>query len=794
MSQSVIAPVLCTHCGEECITTDIQWDDKTFCCEGCKMVYGIINQNGLCTYYDLNKMPGITQRVKNRPDKFSFLDDDTIGAKLISFRDEKQTHVTFYLPQMHCSSCLYLLENLRRLNEAVLSSTVNFTRKEVTIIFLHNKTTLREVADLLTAIGYEPYISLNDLGNKRPLLKKSLIYQLGVAGFCFGNIMMLSFPEYLGVDVSEEGLRSIFRWANLALSLPVFFYSALPYYQSSWKSLKHRFLNIDVPIALAIIITFVRSVVEVVSGTGGGYFDSMSGIVFYMLIGRVLQDKTYRQLSFERDYTSYFPIAVSAVKDKNEIPTLLPDVKINDTLLIHNEELIPADGILTRGKAFIDYSFVTGESLPVRKEIGEMVYAGGKQTGGNIEVLVVREVAQSYLTGLWNRNDRHQEKGKSFVHQVSRYFTLIVFIIAAVTAIYWKTHDPAKIWPAVTAIFIIACPCALLLSNNFTNGHILRILGLNRFYLRKAGIIEDITKVSHVVFDKTGTLTDSEKQETVYEGKPLTDEQRSLVTALAASSNHPLSKAIVKYWGASRGLSVQGFIEKPGEGTEGYVNNVHVSLGASAGNFHLPGKKGTMVYVSIEGQTVGYFRFSNYYRSFVPSLLKTLRHYYTISVVSGDNDAEKENLRQLAGADSVLLFNQKPADKLVYIAQLQKKGEKVMMIGDGLNDAGALQQSDTGIAVSAHANNFTPASDGIIAAENLGLLEKFIRLCHINRKIVIASFGMSVIYNIVGLYFAVQGTLSPLIAAILMPSSSLSIVLLTFGASNLAAASMKLKR
>lgn len=794
MSQSVITPVLCTHCGEECITTDIQLGDKSFCCEGCKMVYGIINQNGLCTYYDLNKMPGITQRVINRPDKFSFLDDDAIGAKLISFRDEKQTHVTFYLPQMHCSSCLYLLENLRRLNEAVLSSSVNFTRKEVTIIFLHNKTTLREVAELLTAIGYEPYISLNDLGNKRPLLKKTLIYQLGVAGFCFGNIMMLSFPEYLGVDASEEGLRSIFRWANLALSLPVFFYSALPYYQSSWKSLKHRFLNIDVPIALAIIITFVRSVVEVVSGTGGGYFDSMSGIVFYMLIGRVLQDKTYRQLSFDRDYTSYFPIAVSAIKDEKETPTLLPDVKINDTLLIHHEELIPADGILTRGKGFIDYSFVTGESLPVRKEIGEMVYAGGKQTGGNIEVLVVKEVAQSYLTGLWNRNDRHHEKGKSFVHQVSRYFTLMVFIIAAITAIYWKIHDPSKIWPAVTAIFIIACPCALLLSNNFTNGHILRILGLNRFYLRKAGIIEDITKVSHVVFDKTGTLTDAEKQETVYEGKPLTDDQRSRVVALAASSNHPLSKAIVKYWGVSRNLSVTGFIEKPGEGTEGYVDNVHVSLGASAGNFRSPGRKGTVVYISIDGQTLGYFHFSNYYRPFVPSLLKTLRRYYTISVVSGDNDAEKEHLQQLAGANSLLLFNQKPADKLAYIEQLQAKGGRVMMIGDGLNDAGALQQSDTGVAVSAHANNFTPASDGIIAAENLGLLEKFIRLCHINRKIVITSFVMSVIYNIVGLYFAVQGTLSPLIAAILMPSSSLSIVLLTFGASNLAAAAMKLKR
>ena len=222
-------------------------------------------------------------------------------------------------------------------------------------------------------------------------------------------------------------------------------------------------------------------------GTGGGYFDSLAGIVFFMLAGRILQDKTYRQLSFERDYTSYFPVAVSVLKDHQSIPARLPDIKPGDTMLIHNEELIPADGILTKGKAFIDYSFVTGESIPVTREVGELVYAGGKQTGGNIEILVVKEVAQSYLTKLWNRDEMKEDpdrKSRSFVHLLSRYFTYIVLFIATATAVYWQMHDPARLWPAVTAVFIIACPCALLLSNTFTNGNILRILGRNRFYLR----------------------------------------------------------------------------------------------------------------------------------------------------------------------------------------------------------------------------------------------------------------------------------------------------------------------
>jgi len=793
--------VHCYHCGETCTSAKIHLEDKLFCCEGCKMVYQIINQNGLCDYYNLNEKPGINQRIEARKDKFAFLDDEAIRAKLVSFRDDKQTHVTFYLPQMHCSSCLYLLENLYRFDEGIISSKVNFTRKEVDIVFLNKETSLRKAAELLTAIGYEPHISLNDLKETRPAINKSMIYQLGVAGFCFGNIMLMSFPEYFGVDASESGLRGIFRWMNFGLSIPVFLYSALPFYLSSWKSLKHKFLNIDTPIALAIIVTFIRSAYEVLSGTGGGYFDSMTGIVFFMLAGRILQDKTYRQLSFERDYTSYFPIAVSVLKENNEVPTMLPEIKAGDTLLLHHEELIPADGILTKGKAFIDYSFVTGESAPVLKEVGEIVYAGGKQTAGNIEILVVKEVVQSYLTKLWNRDDpiaigfKKQEEAKSvsFVHLLSRYFTYVVFAIAAITALYWSVNDVHKLWPAVTAIFIIACPCALLLSNTFTNGNILTILGRNHLYLRSAQVIEDIANADHIVFDKTGTLTSSQEQDIIYEGGRLTRLNIQKIAALARCSGHPLSKALAKSLGAEANLQVQGFKESTGHGIEGFVENDWIKIGSEG---FVTGQKrsagDTVVYISIEDKVQGRFRFSNHYRESIHELIRNLKSDYPLSVISGDNANEKENLEKILGKKATLLFNQQPEDKLDYIRFLQQKGRKVMMIGDGLNDAGALRQSDVGIAVAEQTNNFTPASDAIIEAGKLAKLAKFIQLCRSNKNIVMASFVLSIVYNIIGLYFAVQGNLDPLIAAILMPSSSLSILLLTFGSSSLLARVMKL--
>ena len=786
----------CTHCGEDCITTAIAAEGKHFCCEGCKMVYQLINQNGLCEYYNLNDNPGISQRISVRKDKFAFLDDKKIEQQLIHFKDDEQTHVTFYLPQMHCSSCLYLLENLHKLNKAVIASKVNFTKKEVAVRFNHKETSLRQVAELLTSTGYEPYISLSDLKQAKPGVNKSLIYQLGVAGFCFANIMLMSFPEYLGLEAAEKSLQGVFRTLNFILSLPVLLYSSLPFYESSWKSIKHKYLNIDAPIALAIIMTFIRSAYEVLSGTGAGYFDSMSGIVFFMLVGRVLQQKTHQQLSFERDYTSYFPLAVAVLKDGAEIPTALPDIKLSDTLLIHSEELIPADGILTKGKAFIDYSFVTGESLPVMKDVGEFIYAGGKQTGGNIEMLVMKEVAQGYLTRLWNNEDakNQEEKSHSFVHALGKYFTYIVFAVAAIGALYWSFHDSSKAWNVITTVLIVACPCALLLSNSFTNGNILTILARNKFYLRNAQAIEDIARISHIVFDKTGTLTHANHQDIVYEGNPLTKEQETLICTLASQSTHPLSKALAAYLSRNNKLEVIGFCEIKGEGIEGFVNGELIALGSKRfikGRFTKP-EEGTRVYVAVENKPLGYFRFQNHYRETLPALMNDLKKQFSLSVISGDNPHEKDNLQKLMGLKTTILFEQSPSDKLHYIKQLQNNKATVMMIGDGLNDAGALKQSNAGIALTESTNNFTPASDAILEAGQLSKLTRFIHLCRANKQIVMMSFILSIVYNIIGLFFALQGVLSPMIAAILMPSSSISIILLTFGSSSLAAKWLRL--
>ena len=789
----------CYHCGDNVFNSDIIIDEKHFCCNGCKTVYEIINQNNLCTYYEIDTAPGINQNHEHRKGKFDFLNDVSIANQLIHFKQDNISHITFYLPQMHCNSCIWILEKLPQLDKGVLKSTVNFIKKEVTIQFNHDLTTLSKIAEKLTDIGYEPHISLNDISKKS--LKKidnTRILKIGIAGFCFGNIMMFSFPEYFSLGKFDEPeFKYFFNYFNLFLALPVFFYSASEFFASAIKSYQQKFLNIDTPIALAILITFSRSVYEIISNTGAGYLDSMSGIVFFMLIGRYLQNRTYQQISFDRDFTSYFPLGVTRIdKNDKEEQISVKDLKIGDRIKIFNEEIIPADAILFLGKAIIDYSFVTGEATPVSKSIGEIVYAGGRQTNGAIELEVVKEVSQSYLTQLWNneafKKNTKSNSNDSFVHKISKYFTYVLFSIATLTAIYWQLVNPAVTLNAITSVLIVACPCALLLSATFTNGNMIQQLNNLKFYIKNSSVLERIAKVDTIVFDKTGTITVQQIKNAIFFGK-INEYQKELIFSLVSQSNHPLSKAIAFSLNNYKKHFVRDYTENLGEGISGIIEGKFIKIGSA--RFVVNNEKylsnGTQVYISIDGTFLGYFEIKNVYRSHLKEIIKKLTKKFNLSILSGDNNSEEANLAGMFSGNNSMFFNQTPADKLNYIQNLQTKGKVVMMFGDGLNDAGALKQSDVGIAISDNMNNFSPACDVIMAGESFYKLNELIDFCKKQKTIIYACFSISILYNIVGLYFSVIGELKPVIAAILMPASSISIILVTIILSTYFARSLK---
>lgn len=777
----------CFHCGLPVPPGDkIDFDHKSFCCNGCRTVYTLFTENGLSTYYDLETSPGITPQRKQQ---YDFLENPDIAAKFFEFDEEATTITSFHIPGIHCSSCIWILENLNKLREGITASSVHFSRKQLRITFDRSRISLKEIAELLASIGYAPNISLEDYGQTKKTTANPLTLKLGVAFFSFGNIMLLSFPEYF--DLNEFWLdqyKDFFRLLIFLLALPTFLYSASDYYKAAYRSLKVGFLSIEVPIAVGIIVMFLRSTADMFFNHGPGFFDSMSGLIFFMLLGKIFQSKTYEFLNFERDFRSYFPIAITRINAKGtEENVPLYEIRKGDVILVRHLEIIPTDGVLVCETASIDYSFVTGEATTVKKQQGDMIFAGGKQLGAGSRIRVHKPVSQSYLTQLWEHDVFQKEKGHGFLSstdRLSRYFTPALLCLSLLGFGYWALIDLTIAFNVFTAVLIVACPCALALTAPFTLGNLLRIFGRCGFYLKNTQVIERLAQADTLIFDKTGTLTTTRKSDIRYDGIPLDGATSRMLKSALRPSNHPLSRMLYDRLPQLDLLPLDSYRESPGEGIEAYWDGVRIKIGSAAFTAMSKPKEETAVFFSVEDSAVGRFVFTNQYREGIPALFAKLSCRFNLKVLSGDNDGERNVLEKLA-PQAELAFGYRPSEKLEFVKALQQEGNRVIMVGDGLNDAGALAQSDVGIAVSEDINVFSPACDAILDANALGQVDSLLRLARASVRIIRMSFAISLTYNVVGLFFALTGQLSPLFAAVIMPLSTVTIVSFVTLAGNL---------
>ena len=787
----------CIHCGADCGKEPIIYSLQKFCCSGCKQVYQLLNENQLHQYYTFETTPGVRIADPDHESKYAFLDKEEVKQKLYEFVEGNSARVTFYVPSIHCVSCIWLLEHLSRLNKGVKQSAVNFVRKEVTVNFNISEISLRSVVELLVSIHYIPDISLKTLEKKEiHSIDRTLMYKIGVAGFIFGNVMMYSLPEYFNGKALQESLGPFLHYLGFALAIPLVFYSGSDYIISAAKNLKRGIINIDLPIAMGILALFFVTGYEVFTNRGPGYSDTLAGFLFFLLIGKWYQSKTYQSLSFDRDYKSYFPVAVTKIENGQPISTLLEEIAVGDMLLLRSKELIPADGVLIEGSALIDYSFVTGESAPVKKNSGDFVYAGGIQTSGAITIRVDREVKQSHLTQLWNQNEPKQSTHRSLtslIDAISIYFTIIIIVIALSGFIGWMMiGDFRTAILVLTSVLIVACPCALAMSLPFTLGTTMRILGSEGMYLKNIRVIEKLTKIDTLVFDKTGTLTKPDQNQVKFIGKELTEWETQAVKSLVQQSAHPLSQALDRHLIGISPLITHGFVEMAGKGIFSTIDGISIKLGSQ--KFVCDEEEDALqitsgVYISINQIVKGYFKISNQYRQGFSKVIQQLGKQFEMYLLSGDNAAEKEHLEQFFDKDKIF-FNQQPQQKMEFIAELRKNGKQVMMTGDGLNDSGAFMQSDVALSIADDIYHFSPAGDAIIEAGQFHKLTSFIGFARNSLVIVKLSFAISFLYNIIGLTIALTGNLSPVVAAVLMPASSVTVVAFSTFATRLLAKKM----
>ncbi|WP_395783521.1 heavy metal translocating P-type ATPase [Aquirufa sp.] len=778
----------CFHCHKSCLDEIAHFEEKAFCCHGCKQVYQLLTDNSLEDYYVCDVNPGKAPSEQN----FEFLNNPHFQDQLISFSSQGVSKVNFHLPAIHCRSCLYLLENLSKLNPGIVKTTLNFGKKDLTVWFQEDQINLGQLATLLASLGYEPLISSDEVPEekrKRANHQTQLFIKLGIAGFCAGNAMLFSFPEYLGIE--DGSLKQLFGYLNIALGSIAVFYSGSEYFKNVWAHIKLGKMTIELPILLGILVGYGRSVYEVFSHTGAGYIDSVSGLIFFLLIGKWFQQKSFDFLSFERNYKAYFPLVISKLEEGIEVNYPLNEIKIGDHLIIRNQEIIPADAVLITGSSQMDYSFVTGESELLKLNEGNSMYAGGRHTGERIEIEIKKELKQSHLTQLWEqqafKDPLHKtENWENFANQVGGYFTVGLISLAILVGSYWHFTDPSRWSNSVVSILVIACPCALAISYPFALGHGIRWLAKSNFFIKDIQAFERMAQVDTIVLDKTGTLTLPSTQNPIAKlTRELSSSEWSALYSLALQSTHPMSRQFVRYLPKNQPIvHLEKFAEKMGKGLEAIIEGIEYRLGNAKFTGHQVPKDNdyirseSQLYIQIGGISVGFIEFPWVYRAGIEVMIHQLQAKYKVYLLSGDKQAHAGSILDWFPDPSTYQFECSPMDKMKFIQSLQDQGKRVAMIGDGLNDAGALRQSHVGIAISDDHLHFTPASDAILKGEQLAQLPTLLAFSKFGLKLIKLSFLLSLVYNAIGLSYAVQGDLSPLIAAILMPVNSISMLLI----------------
>lgn len=766
-------------------------DGKDFCCNGCEVVYDLLNEAGMCDYYALEEQPGVKQQSSVDEQRTELFELAEVRERIVEFSEDGISRVRLHVPQMHCSSCIWLLENLNRIEPSVFRSRVSFTNKELTITFRETQFPLSKLVALLRRIGYGPQLTASSGTARQAVVPRLLYIRLGVAGFIFGNTMLLSFPEYLGAD-TEAGLKTGFQWLIVLFSLPVVFFLSSDFFRSAWAGIRSKQVNIDQPIALGIVALWSRSLWEVITGVGPGYFDSLAGLLFFLLIGRWYQAYTYRALRFDRALEDFLPLLVLRKTSVGEVPVRVADLVVGDRIVIRDQELIPVDAILREGTGHIDNSFITGEPLPSRKRSGDTIRAGGRQRGAAIELEVLRTFSDSRLKKLWaEQSSLHDRPAMpKLIDTVARRFTIGVLLVAVGAGLFWWGKDPSQVWLVITAVLIIACPCALALSMPFAYGHTIRLMGKRGLFLRDAEVVERMARADTVIFDKTGTLTAREAYEVAWvdssDHAPLRAQDlphavlslnESLkIKSLARNSTHPLSAVLFK---EIKGEVVDAVEveEHPGQGISGIVHGMNVRIGSAlfcGGEEQPRGNGEAHVHITLGGVHRGYFVIRKRARSGIVKAVNDLRTTMRVALLTGDASVDAELTGAFANA--TVRTGCSPVDKSQAVIAEQREGRRVIMVGDGLNDAGALAQSDVGITVTETTAALTPASDAIMDANALEQLPHFLLMARRARRIVIASLLISLCYNITGVVFAVSGQLTPLFAAILMPLSSVTVV------------------
>ena len=809
----------CFHCQlplpeKDVIQATIKEQDHLFCCNGCKSVCETIFQSGLEGFYKRTPENGVLAPPPELPKDFTLYDLDAVQEEYIHELGESR-EINLLVEGIHCAACVWLIEHTLKTMPGVGSAAVNLSGKRLFVKWDNNRLQLSGVIQRLGQIGYsavpfDPEAAEGVLQRQN----RTLLYRMAFAGFAMMNLLWVSIALYSGADKGE--FREMFHWIGFGIATPTLLYSGFPFFKGAWTGLRNLHLGMDLPIAIGATITYLYSVYVTTSGTAVGevYYDTVVNFVFVILVGRYLEAISKRQaVASTQRLLDLQPRVATVLREGQEAIVPIRSVKPNEIVLVKPGDKIPVDGLILEGLSTVDEAMLTGEFEPVTKVQGGHVSAGTINGHGMLKLqveAVLKDTALGRIIRLVEEAQASKAPIQRFADRIVPWFVLATLGLATLTFIWWLDSGFELALMAATSVLIITCPCAFGLATPMSIAVASGLGARNGILVKNGAVLETLSSIDHFVFDKTGTLTEGcmtvsgihLKTEcwlpAAESDSAMPNEIKRLFEYIGPAerySEHPIAQAILECI-SSNGKIIEvkeatGFINRPGFGIKAEVEGKVVLAGTSAwldqNQIHrnevfdqqvqkLDEQGIGSLRCAIDGEEVAVIGIEDQIRTDAPALVHDLKQdAIKVTLLSGDRRRTAETIAERLGGMKVIA-EVLPEDKDQTISDLQQQGGRVAMVGDGVNDAPALVRSDVGISLGSGTDVSIASSDIVLMSNELAKVRLAAALSRRTLRTIRQNIAISIVYNIIMVPLAMSAMITPLVAAISMPISSLLVI------------------
>ncbi len=783
--------VPCSHCHLEFNkSVMIKDENHYFCCSGCQGVFHLLKDEGLESFYEKSKNTTLSPPSQNFEDSSSF-NSQSFYDKFVKINSDGFCEVSLIIEGIHCSACVWLNEKVLHKMDGVIEANINFTNNKATIVWADDVVKLSAIIDTIRSIGYNAF-AYDSLAQETHANRERRAYYLkmAVAIFASMNIMWIAVAQYAGYFSGiKQDVKTILNIAEGILATPVLFYSGWVFFRGGYYGLRAKVINMDLLVATGATLTYIYSLYITIIQKGEAYFDSVSMIITFVLIGKFLEILSKKNAADTLDkIANSIPSEVKVVKNSKIVACKLDDVQVGDIVVVASGERILLDGEIIKGNGSFDESNLTGESEPVYKNEGMSVISGTLSIDADIHFRATKDFKHSTLSNIVKLLEsaiNKKPKIQQMANRLSEHFSSIILTLSLLTFLVWFfwPHSFETSLMVAVSVIIIACPCALALATPVATLVGLGLGASRGILFKEAAGLEIMAKIDTLVLDKTGTITIGKPE--VIKEHIFVQFDKKLLYSLVKSSNHPVAKGMAKYIKEQdeniADTVFDEFIQIPAQGIRAKLRDIEL-LGGNKKLLEEYGVKldffsqETLFYFAVNQKVVAIYELEDKIKDGIKELAKTMKKMnIDIVMLTGDNESAAKKVALKVGIENII-YEQTPQSKAEFINELHNKNKSVVMVGDGVNDILALASADIGIVMGSGSDIAVEVGDVVLLNNSIKSLEDAFKISSTTFGLIKQNLLISLAYNALTIPLAMAGYVIPLVAAISMSASSLLVV------------------